>query len=222
LYGGLQLDGNIIIERNDENASVPFPSLLSHLDELFLTAKKSRFYGRPVKASQLLSGGAIPIPGAAFGLIAVIEAAEGKEVDTSDFPDDVDVAPSEQVPTPSEAAAAEQDGDGVHDDELAAGPSTPSTAPLPQRSGSPFDPDDDAEQIRYNRRHSADAPAVAASSSTGESDGPPSYKQQRDSLKARSTPTPPPLPQRRRPVSSMPSSPSAPAAGGGGGDEAYA
>ncbi|KAG0141040.1 hypothetical protein CROQUDRAFT_99275 [Cronartium quercuum f. sp. fusiforme G11] len=75
IYGGLQLDGNIVIERGDENA---------------------RFYGRRIKAEQLLNGGAVAVPRAASGLIATIEVAEGKPVDIDELPEDIDVAPSEQ------------------------------------------------------------------------------------------------------------------------------
>ncbi|KAH9451368.1 hypothetical protein MJO29_009141 [Puccinia striiformis f. sp. tritici] len=75
IYGGLQLDGNIILEREDENA---------------------RFYGRKVKAEQILQGGAVAVPRHASGLIAVIDAAEGNAYDPSDFPEPIDVAPSEE------------------------------------------------------------------------------------------------------------------------------
>lgn len=75
IYGGLQLDGNIIVERSDENA---------------------RFYGRKVKAEQILQGGAVAVPRAASGLIAVIDAAEGKLFDPEDFPEQIDLAPSEE------------------------------------------------------------------------------------------------------------------------------
>ncbi|OAV93212.1 hypothetical protein, variant [Puccinia triticina 1-1 BBBD Race 1] len=94
IYGGFQLDGNIIIERTDENA---------------------RFYGRKVKAEQILQGGAVAVPRAASGLIAVIDAAEGKTYDPEDFPQSIDVAPSEEstgVSTirESRAKAAEETG----------------------------------------------------------------------------------------------------------------
>jgi len=59
LYGGVQLDGNIIIERNDENA---------------------RFYGRPVKAKDILVG-AINRPAEADLLVATIESAEGQHTE---------------------------------------------------------------------------------------------------------------------------------------------
>jgi len=102
IYGGLQLDGNIIIERTAENA---------------------RFYGRKVKAEQILQGGAVAVPRAASGLIAVIDAAEGKAYDAEDFPMSIDVAPSEEskgVSTvrESRAKAAQECGlDPVAEDE---------------------------------------------------------------------------------------------------------
>ncbi|KAA1103910.1 hypothetical protein PGT21_004367 [Puccinia graminis f. sp. tritici] len=102
IYGGLQLDGNIIEERTDENA---------------------RFYGRKVKAEQILQGGAVAVPRAASGLIAVIDAAEGKAYDPEDFPPSIDVAPSEEsmgVSTIRESRAkAAQDSGIVEMDEEA-------------------------------------------------------------------------------------------------------
>ncbi|KAF9516276.1 hypothetical protein BS47DRAFT_1390912 [Hydnum rufescens UP504] len=59
LYGGVQLDGNIIIERNDENA---------------------RFYGRHIKAKDILAGG-INRPADADLLVATIESAEGQHTE---------------------------------------------------------------------------------------------------------------------------------------------
>lgn len=56
-YAGVQVDGTIIIERNDENA---------------------RFYGRKVKAAELIAGG-IPRPRSTDGLVQTIEMAEGKQ-----------------------------------------------------------------------------------------------------------------------------------------------
>ncbi|MBW0493635.1 hypothetical protein O181_033350, partial [Austropuccinia psidii MF-1] len=75
IYGGLQLDNTVITERNDENA---------------------RFYGRKIKAEQLLRGGAVAMPRGASGLIAALDAAEGKPVDVEELPDQIDIAPSEQ------------------------------------------------------------------------------------------------------------------------------
>lgn len=57
LYVGVQIDGNIIIERGDEN---------------------ERFYGRRYKASELLSG-TVPRPAAAEGLYQTLAAAQGLE-----------------------------------------------------------------------------------------------------------------------------------------------
>jgi hypothetical protein len=57
-YAGIALDGTVVIERNDEN---------------------ERFYGRRVKAAELIKGAAgIRRPVSADGLIATIEMAEGK------------------------------------------------------------------------------------------------------------------------------------------------
>ncbi|KNZ59359.1 hypothetical protein VP01_174g5 [Puccinia sorghi] len=109
IYGGLQLDGNIIVERTEENA---------------------RFYGRKVKAEQILQGGAVAVPRAASGLIAVIDAAEGKAYDADDFPESIDVAPSEEsngVSTvrESRAKAAQECGlDPVAEDEALIEPPT--------------------------------------------------------------------------------------------------
>jgi hypothetical protein len=55
-YAGVALDGTVVIERNDEN---------------------ERFYGRKIKAAELIRGEARRPPGA-DGLIAAIEVAEGK------------------------------------------------------------------------------------------------------------------------------------------------
>jgi hypothetical protein len=191
-----------------------------------LSSRHSRFYGRDIKASQLLSG-AVPIPGAALGLIAVIEAAEGKPVDRNDFPADVDVAPSEAAPprplseeeqaaiAASESAPSysEYGVGGVPGGSGSSGAyegQHPSTAPLLQSGKMPsdwphaqgFNLDDEDERIR---RHSVDVPPYGPSPSD-DKDQLPSYKQQRDSLKARGSPAPP-LPARRRPVSTSPAEP---------------
>ncbi|KAF8318936.1 uncharacterized protein EI90DRAFT_3020903 [Cantharellus anzutake] len=59
LYGGVQVDGNIVIERSDENA---------------------RFYGRKIRARQIL-GGNIERPSDADILVATIESAEGRHIE---------------------------------------------------------------------------------------------------------------------------------------------
>ncbi|CAH7685572.1 hypothetical protein PPACK8108_LOCUS20123 [Phakopsora pachyrhizi] len=75
IYGGLQLNDTVILERCEENA---------------------RFYSRKIKAEQILSGGAVVVPGPAFGLINLIEAAEGKLADPDEFPENVNLSPSDQ------------------------------------------------------------------------------------------------------------------------------
>lgn len=61
LYGGAQVDGTIIIERNDENA---------------------KFYGTRVPVKEILSGNVVGYPEATRGLIEVLKSAEGrKDVD---------------------------------------------------------------------------------------------------------------------------------------------
>lgn len=64
LYVGVQIDGNIIIERGDEN---------------------ERFYGRRYKAAELLSG-TVPQPAAANGLYQTLAAAEGLQTRTDAIP----------------------------------------------------------------------------------------------------------------------------------------
>jgi len=64
IYGGIQLDGNIIIERNDENA---------------------RFYGRKIKAKEILAGN-IARPLNADLLVATIESAEGRHIEPTYTP----------------------------------------------------------------------------------------------------------------------------------------
>lgn len=57
LYGGAQVDGTIIIERNDENA---------------------RFYGKRIPASEILSGNSVGYPPTTNNLIEVLKSAEGR------------------------------------------------------------------------------------------------------------------------------------------------
>lgn len=57
LYGGAQVDGTIIIERNDENAN---------------------FYGKRVPANEILSGNVVGYPPATRNLIEVLKSAEGR------------------------------------------------------------------------------------------------------------------------------------------------
>ncbi|EGG03185.1 uncharacterized protein MELLADRAFT_65796 [Melampsora larici-populina 98AG31] len=108
IYGGLQLEGNVRL--NDRSLSF----LLSCLSKPILyflcflygicyhssfssrPMRRLHFHGRRIRAEQLLNGGAVAVPRAALGLISTIEVAEGKPVDPDDLPDDIDVAPSEQ------------------------------------------------------------------------------------------------------------------------------
>jgi len=57
LYGGIQLDGTIIIERNDENA---------------------RFYGERLPISQVLAGNVKRVPPETRMLLEVVKSAEGR------------------------------------------------------------------------------------------------------------------------------------------------
>jgi lipid-binding SYLF domain-containing protein len=57
LYGGIQLDGTIIVERNDENA---------------------RFYGERVPISQILAGNIKRVPADTKMLMEVVKQAEGR------------------------------------------------------------------------------------------------------------------------------------------------
>jgi hypothetical protein len=57
LYGGIQLDGTIIVERNDENA---------------------RFYGERLPISQILAGKVKRVPAETRMLIEVVKQAEGR------------------------------------------------------------------------------------------------------------------------------------------------
>jgi hypothetical protein len=62
LYGGIQLDGTIIVERNDENA---------------------RFYGERLPISQILAGNVKRVPSETRMLMEVVKQAEGRtDVDT--------------------------------------------------------------------------------------------------------------------------------------------
>lgn len=60
LYGGLQLDGTIIIERNDENA---------------------RYYGERLPIASILAGHVKNVPASTRMLAEVVKAAEGKPAD---------------------------------------------------------------------------------------------------------------------------------------------
>lgn len=71
-YAGVQIDGNIIIERSDENA---------------------RFYGQKVKAAQILAG-QVQKPAAAQGLYQVLAAAQGLETRKDAIP--AGLGPSEE------------------------------------------------------------------------------------------------------------------------------
>jgi len=128
IYGGVQINGNIILERSDENA---------------------RYYGHAVKAKEILLGGAVAIPESAEVLHTCIAAAEGKEVDLSVLPIDINVSPSDQS------------GGVADDDELAAAQTAdqtvdPANPPaLPRRNVPPIptsprhvDPEHPDEQIK--------------------------------------------------------------------------
>lgn len=71
-YAGVQLDGTIIIERNDENA---------------------RFYGQKVSTAEILAG-KVGQPSAAAGLYQTLAAAEGKQTPTNLIPQGL--GPSEE------------------------------------------------------------------------------------------------------------------------------
>lgn len=86
LYGGVQVDGNILIERSDEN---------------------TRFYGRKIRAKEILAGG-IDRPLEADILVATIESAEGRHVERVIGPrmsfedeDEDDDAGGDNTPSPS-------------------------------------------------------------------------------------------------------------------------
>jgi len=89
-YAGIALDGTVVVERKDEN---------------------ERFYGRKIKAGELIKGGA-KRPSSTDGLIATIEMAEGKPAREDMIP--TGLSPSEQAevmepPTP-ESSHTESDG----------------------------------------------------------------------------------------------------------------
>lgn len=89
LYGGLQIDGTIIVERNDEN---------------------SRFYGERMPVGQILSGNVRHIPQETRMLMEVVKAAEGRtdvdsgmiaQADSMPPPGDVEVEKMSE-PTPEQ------------------------------------------------------------------------------------------------------------------------
>lgn len=87
LYGGLQFDGTIIVERNDENA---------------------RFYGERLPISSILTGRVKNVPTSTRLLAEVVKSAEGKkadeniihQVDSQPTPSDV---PIEKINDPTHA-----------------------------------------------------------------------------------------------------------------------
>ncbi|KAM0756589.1 hypothetical protein T439DRAFT_321291 [Meredithblackwellia eburnea MCA 4105] len=76
VFGGIQLDGNIVIERNDEN---------------------ERAYGQRIQAIEILEGDVDP-PYWADGLHQTILAAEGKDYDAMLIPQGI--SPSSSLPLP--------------------------------------------------------------------------------------------------------------------------
>jgi hypothetical protein len=89
-YAGIALDGTVVVERKDEN---------------------ERFYGRKIKAGELIKG-AVKRPSSTDGLIATIEMAEGKPAREDMIP--TGPSPSEQAelmepPTP-ESSLTGSDG----------------------------------------------------------------------------------------------------------------
>lgn len=105
-YAGVQIDGTVIIERQDENA---------------------RFYGQKMTVSEILTGKARHPPREIQTLMATIKAAQGDNVDESALPDpeptpgDYEVQsdepisrfglpPSEDDPDPFGAKALEEEG----------------------------------------------------------------------------------------------------------------
>ena len=92
-FAGVQLDGTVIIERNDENA---------------------RFYQHQWKAEDII-GGRVPRPRAAEGLYQTLAAAEGKQTQTNMIPQGL--GPSEQYQNvPQEV----MQGDGSHQSQMEA------------------------------------------------------------------------------------------------------
>jgi len=137
IYGGIQVNGNIIIERGDENA---------------------RYYGHPVKAKDILLGGAVAIPESAQVLHIVIEAAEGKEVDLSELPSDINISPSDQ----SGGAADEDELEAAKMAEGASDQSFPTLIET-RRSSLPssprdIDPDEPDEKIKLRPSSAATPP----------------------------------------------------------------
>lgn len=76
LYGGLQIDGTIIVERNDENA---------------------RFYGERMPVGQILAGNVRHVPAETRMLMEVVKAAEGR----TDFDTNV-MAQADAMPPPGD------------------------------------------------------------------------------------------------------------------------
>ena len=132
IYGGVQVNGNIIIERSDEN---------------------KRYYGHAVKAKDILLGGAVAIPESAQILTTVIEAAEGKEVDMSTLPANINIAPSEESGGAKDeeelAAMSTTNPDGTTASPTTTSP-TRSRSIIPAVDGSPssIDPDHPEEVIK--------------------------------------------------------------------------
>ena len=94
-YAGVQLDGTVIIERNDENA---------------------RFYGQKYKADEIISG-RVPRPQAATGLYQTLAAAEGRQTKMDLIPQGL--TPSEQhQQVPQEVLQ----GDGSYHSQMEAPP----------------------------------------------------------------------------------------------------
>ncbi|GAA94392.1 uncharacterized protein L969DRAFT_199583 [Mixia osmundae IAM 14324] len=98
LYGGLQLDGNIVIERNDENA---------------------RFYNRRVSAKEILAG-EMPVPYESRGLIQTIQAASGLATATDLIPQGASLADEYVAPPHRLDPEAEDEQDKKDREELAA------------------------------------------------------------------------------------------------------
>lgn len=85
-YAGIQLDGTVVIERNDENA---------------------RFYGRKISAKELIEGKVGRPPGA-DGLIATVQMAEGMSVREERIPRGL--PPSEMVASNAEPPTPKTSG----------------------------------------------------------------------------------------------------------------
>ncbi|GAA6036648.1 hypothetical protein JCM8097_001271 [Rhodosporidiobolus ruineniae] len=105
LYGGVQLDGTVLIERNAENA---------------------RSYGRKVKAAEVLEG-EVAVPEFCTGLHQTILAAEGFDYRPDLIPQGPSV--SEIAPSPDLAAlSAAQHEDGSSSPSTASPPASPPAA----------------------------------------------------------------------------------------------